>query len=170
MTTPLVALLMGSDSDLPTVKEACSVLSSFGVPFTVRVLSAHRTPHALVEYVRQAEQEGVRIFIAAAGGAAHLAGVVAAHTTRPVIGIPIQSSSLNGLDSLLSIVQMPGGVPVATMAIGNAGARNAALFAIQVLALADGDLAEKLKQQRAEQVEQVRQKDLRVQKEFESSP
>jgi 5-(carboxyamino)imidazole ribonucleotide mutase len=170
MTTPLVALLMGSDSDLPTVKEACSVLSSFGVPFTVRVLSAHRTPHALVEYVRQAEQEGVRIFIAAAGGAAHLAGVVAAHTTRPVIGIPILSSSLNGLDSLLSIVQMPGGVPVATMAIGNAGARNAALFAIQILAQADADLGEKLKRHRAEQVEQVRQKDLRVQKEFESSP
>jgi phosphoribosylaminoimidazole carboxylase PurE protein len=161
---------MGSDSDLSTVKEACTVLTSFAVPFTVRVLSAHRTPAALVEFVRQAEQEGVQVFIAAAGGAAHLAGVVAAHTTRPVIGIPIQSSSLNGLDSLLSIVQMPAGVPVATMAIGNAGARNAGLFAVEVLALANSELAEKLKLARAEQVEQVRKKDLRVQKEFENSP
>ncbi len=161
-----VALLMGSDSDLPTVKEACGVLSNFGVPFVVHVLSAHRTPEDLVAFVKQAEQEGVQVFIAAAGGAAHLAGVVAAHTTRPVVGIPIQTSSLNGLDSLLSIVQMPGGIPVATMAIGSAGARNAGLFAIQVLALADADLAENLKRQRAEQMEQVRQDDLRVQKEF----
>lgn len=168
MTTPLVALLMGSDSDLPTVKEACTVLGNFGVPFDVRVLSAHRSPEALVAFVRQAEQNGVRVFIAAAGGAAHLAGVVAAHTLRPVIGIPIQSSALNGLDSLLSTVQMPGGIPVATMAIGTAGARNAALFAVQVLALSDGHLLEKLRKQRAEQVEQVLQKDLRVQKEFSS--
>src|SRR5438128_11688592 len=166
LMSPLVALIMGSDSDLPTVKEACSVLSSFGVPFVVRVLSAHRSPEELVAFVKQAEQQGVRIFIAAAGGAAHLAGVVAAHTTRPVLGIPIQTSSLNGLDSLLSMVQMPGGVPVATMAIGNAGARNAGLFAVQVLALADADLADKLKQQRAEQVELVRQKDQKVQQEF----
>jgi 5-(carboxyamino)imidazole ribonucleotide mutase len=157
---------MGSDSDLPTVKEACDVLAGFGVPFAVRVLSAHRTPEDLVAFVKQAEQDGVQVFIAAAGGAAHLAGVVAAHTTRPVLGIPIQTSSLNGLDSLLSVVQMPGGVPVATMAIGNAGARNAGLFAVQVLALADVELAEKLKRQRAEQVEQVREKDLRVQKEI----
>jgi phosphoribosylaminoimidazole carboxylase PurE protein len=166
MAEPLVALLMGSDSDLPTVKEACTVLRSFGVPFEVRVLSAHRCPEDLVAYVKQAEQRGVRIFIAAAGGAAHLAGVVAAHTTRPVLGIPIQTSALNGLDSLLSIVQMPGGVPVATMAIGTAGARNAGLFAVQILALADAALAEKLKKQRAEQTEHVRQKDQRVQAEF----
>jgi 5-(carboxyamino)imidazole ribonucleotide mutase len=166
MASPLVALLMGSDSDLPTVKEACNVLRSFGVLFEVRVLSAHRTPDDLVAYVRDAERKGIRIFIAAAGGAAHLAGVVAAHTTRPVIGIPIQTSSLNGLDSLLSIVQMPGGIPVATMAIGNAGARNAGLFAIQVLALADAELAEKLIQQRTEQVTLVRQRDQRVQQEL----
>jgi 5-(carboxyamino)imidazole ribonucleotide mutase len=166
MASPIVALLMGSDSDLPTVKEACGVLTDFGVSFVVRVLSAHRTPQALVEFVHQAELEGVRIFIAAAGGAAHLAGVIAAQTTRPVIGIPIQTSSLNGLDSLLSTVQMPGGVPVATMAIGSAGARNAGLFAVQVLALSDAGLAEKIKNHRAEQVEQVRQKDLKVQKEF----
>src|SRR5207248_10098406 len=120
---------------------------NFGVPFVVRVLSAHRCPDDLVAFVKQAEQDGARVFIAAAGGAAHLAGVVAAHTTRPVIGIPIQTASLGGLDSLLSMVQMPGGVPVATMAIGTAGARNAGLFAAQVLALGDPALAEKLKRQ-----------------------
>jgi 5-(carboxyamino)imidazole ribonucleotide mutase len=157
---------MGSDSDLPTVREACHVLKGFGVPFEVRVLSAHRCPEELVAYVRQAEQRGVRVFIAAAGGAAHLAGVVAAHTVKPVIGIPIQTSALNGLDSLLSIVQMPGGVPVATMAIGSAGARNAGLFAAQVLALSDAGLAEKVRKHRTDQTEQVRQKDQKVQAEF----
>src|SRR5437870_1392665 len=166
MPSPLVALLMGSDSDLPTVEEACSVLRNFNVPFAVRVLSAHRTPEALVAYVRQAELDGVKVFIAAAGGAAHLAGVVAAHTTRPVLGIPIQTSALGGLDSLLSMVQMPGGVPVATMAIGAAGARNAGLFAIQILALQDPSLAEKLEAQRQEQADKVRQKDQAVQQEF----
>ena len=163
---PIVALLMGSDSDLPTVREACTVLRHFGVTFEVRVLSAHRCPEELVAYVKQAEQGGVRVFIAAAGGAAHLAGVVAAHSILPVIGIPIQSSSLNGLDSLLSIVQMPGGIPVATMAIGNAGAKNAGLFAVQMLALSDTGLAEKMRRYRAEQTEQVKQKDQRVQQEF----
>jgi 5-(carboxyamino)imidazole ribonucleotide mutase len=166
MTTPLVSILMGSDSDLPTVRETCTVLGTFGVPFEVRVLSAHRSPEDLVGYIKQAEQKGVQLFVAAAGGAAHLAGVVAAHTSKPVVGIPIQTTPLNGLDSLLSIVQMPGGVPVATMAIGTAGARNAGLFAVQVLALADQDLAEKLKRSRAATVEQVRQKDQRVQQEF----
>ena len=155
---------MGSDSDLPTVKEACEALRSFGVPFVVRVLSAHRSPEELVAFVKQAEQNGVRIFIAAAGGAAHLAGVVAAHTARPVLGIPIQTSALNGLDSLLSMVQMPGGVPVATMAIGGAGAKNAGLFAVQVLALQDSALEQKLKAYRREQAEKVRQKDQAVQK------
>jgi phosphoribosylaminoimidazole carboxylase PurE protein len=157
---------MGSDSDLPTVKEACEALRSFGVPFVVRVLSAHRSPEELVAFVKQAEQNGVRIFIAAAGGAAHLAGVVAAHTARPVLGIPIQTSALNGLDSLLSMVQMPGGVPVATMAIGGAGAKNAGLFAVQVLALQDSALEQKLKAYRREQAEKVRQKDQAVQKDY----
>jgi len=157
---------MGSDSDLPTVKEACSVLQSFGVAFEAHVFSAHRSPEDLVAYVRKAEQSGVRVFIAAAGGAAHLAGVIAAHTTRPVIGIPIQTSAMGGLDSLLSTVQMPGGVPVATMAIGAGGARNAGLFAVQILALTDSALAEKLKEYRAEQIEQVRQKDKRIQTEL----
>src|SRR5260370_8857117 len=126
MTSPLVALVMGSDSDLPTVKEACAALRSFGVPFVVRVLSAHRSPEELVAFVKQAEQNGVRIFIAAAGGAAHLAGVVAAHTARPVLGIPIQTSALNGLDSLLAIVHMPGALPVATMAIARPSANDPA--------------------------------------------
>jgi phosphoribosylaminoimidazole carboxylase PurE protein len=166
MADPLVALLMGSDSDLPTVREACNILRQFGVPFEVRVLSAHRCPEDLVAYVRQAEGRGVRVFLTAAGGAAHLGGVVAAHTTRPVLGIPIQTSALGGLDSLLSMVQMPGGVPVATMAIGNAGARNAALFAVQVLALSDPGLADKLRRQREEQRAQVLQKDQHVQTEF----
>src|SRR5438067_2457344 len=166
MPSPLVAILMGSDSDLETVKEACTVLTQFGVPFEVRVLSAHRSPEQVVAYIKQAEQGGTRVFVAAAGGAAHLAGVVAAHTIRPVIGIPIGTSSLNGLDSLLSIVQMPGGVPVATMAIGAAGARNAGLFAVQVLGLSDRELHEKLKHHRAQQTRQVLQKDERVQKEF----
>jgi len=158
---------MGSDSDLPTVREACNILRNFGVPFEVRVLSAHRCPEELVSFVKQAEERGVRLFLAAAGGAAHLAGVIAAHTVRPVIGIPIQSAALNGLDSLLSMVQMPGGVPVATMAIGSAGARNAGLFAVQVLALADSALAERLRRQRTEQRDQVLQKDQRVQGEFQ---
>ncbi len=166
MANPLVVLLMGSDTDLPTVKEACSVLQSFGVAFEAHVFSAHRSPEDLVAYVRKAEQSGVRVFIAAAGGAAHLAGVIAAHTTRPVIGIPIQTSAMGGLDSLLSTVQMPGGVPVATMAIGAGGARNAGLFAVQILALTDSALAEKLKEYRAEQIEQVRQKDKRIQTEL----
>ena len=166
---PLIAILMGSDSDLPTVREACTILDSFGIPREVRILSAHRTPEDLIAYVRQAEQKGVRVFIAAAGGAAHLAGVVAAHTIKPVIGIPIQTSALNGLDSLLSTVQMPGGVPVATMAIGTAGARNAGFFAVQMLALADPALAEKLKRHRVQTVEQLRQKDQRVQQELSQS-
>src|SRR5438132_8587023 len=166
MASPLVAILMGSDSDLPSVRESCTVLSSFGVPFEVRVLSAHRSPEDLVAYVKQSEQKGIQVFVAAAGGAAHLAGVVAAHTIRPVLGIPIQTSALNGLDSLLATVQMPGGVPVATMAIGAAGARNAGLFAVGVLALADQELAEKLKRYRVQVVDQLSQKDQRVQQEL----
>ncbi len=167
MATSLVAILMGSDSDLPTVKEAWAVLRDFGVAFEAHVLSAHRSPEDLVSFVKQAEARGLRIFIAAAGGAAHLAGAVAAHSTRPVIGIPIQSGELGGLDSLLSTVQMPGGVPVATMAIGAGGAHNAGLLAVQILALSDTALSEKLRQHQAEQVEQVRKKDKKIQTELE---
>jgi 5-(carboxyamino)imidazole ribonucleotide mutase len=164
MANSPVALLMGSDSDLPTMREACAVLQDFGVPFEARVLSAHRSPEDLVTFVKKAEEGGVRVFIAAAGGAAHLAGVVGAHTTRPVIGVPIQTGALGGLDSLLSTVQMPGGVPVATMAIG--GARNAGLLAVQILALSDPALSEKLRQHRVEQAEQVRLKDKKIQAEL----
>ncbi len=163
MVNPRVALLMGSDSDLPTVQEACTVLESFGVAFEARVLSAHRCPEDLIPYIQEAEERGVRVFIAAAGGAAHLAGIVAAHSTRPVIGIPIHTIGMVGLDSLLSTVQMPSGIPVATMAIGSTGAQNAGLFAVQILALNDVTLAEKLHRQRAEQKKQVREKDQKVQ-------
>ena len=155
-----VSLLMGSDSDLPTVKEACKVLRDFGVSIDVRVLSAHRCPEDLVAYVKHAEAHDTRIFIAAAGGAAHLAGVVAAHTIRPVLGIPIQTSALNGMDSLLSIVQMPGGIPVCTLAIGKAGATNAGLLAVRILATTRPELRKKLKEFQHEQARSVREETL----------
>ena len=140
----IVSIIMGSQSDLDTVQEAIAVLKEFKVEYDVKVLSAHRTPKELADYVEKAPQQGTKVFIAAAGGAAALAGVVASHTTLPVIGIPIETSSLKGMDSLLSTVQMPGGVPVACMAIGKAGAKNAALFAIEILAIADASLEARL--------------------------
>jgi phosphoribosylaminoimidazole carboxylase PurE protein len=133
---------MGSDSDWPTLEAGAKMLASFGVGCDVRVLSAHRSPAQVRRYVESASSRGIKVFIAAAGGAAHLAGAVAAHTTQPVIGVPVASGSLNGLDSLLSTVQMPKGVPVATVAIGNAA--NAALLAVQILAIGDRALARKL--------------------------
>ena len=136
---PVVAILMGSDSDWPLMQQAAKTLEQFGVSHEARVLSAHRSPARLLEYVAAAPARGVRVFIAGAGGAAHLAGVIAAHTTLPVIGVPVESRSLKGLDSLLSTVQMPSGVPVATVAIG--GAANAAVLAVQCLALSDRRLA-----------------------------
>lgn len=142
MTNSLVSIIMGSDSDLPVVQDTAKILKEFGVPFENHVISAHRNPEGLAMYVKKATQEGVKIFIAAAGGAAHLPGVIAGLTILPVIGIPIQTKSLGGLDSLLSIVQMPAGVPVATVAIN--GAKNAGLLAIQILALSDKTLQEKL--------------------------
>ena len=132
-----ISIIMGSQSDLETLRETINILQEFKVSFEARVLSAHRTPKELENYVEAAPKKGTKVFIAAAGGAAALAGVVAAHTTLPVIGIPIETSSLKGLDSLLSTVQMPGGIPVASMAIGKAGAKNAALFALEILAIAD---------------------------------
>ncbi|MDD5246417.1 MAG: 5-(carboxyamino)imidazole ribonucleotide mutase [Candidatus Omnitrophica bacterium] len=132
-----ISIIMGSQSDLQTLQEAVNLLKEFKVAFEIKVLSAHRTPKELVKFVESAPQRGTRIFIAAAGGAAALAGVVAAHTTLPVIGIPIETSSLKGLDSLLSTVQMPAGVPVASMAIGKTGARNAAIFALEILGIND---------------------------------
>lgn len=139
-----ISIIMGSRSDLETVQEAINLLKEFKIGFEVKVLSAHRTPKELASYVEEAPKKGVAVFIAAAGGAAALAGVVASHTTLPVIGIPIETKSLKGLDSLLSTVQMPAGIPVAGMAIGKAGARNAAIFALEILGVSDKKIQSKL--------------------------
>ncbi|HYW44577.1 MAG TPA: 5-(carboxyamino)imidazole ribonucleotide mutase [Bryobacteraceae bacterium] len=152
---PLVAVLMGSRSDWEVMRQASETLAHFDVPHECRVLSAHRTPVQTAEYVSQAEAGGVEVVIAAAGGAAHLAGVCAAHTLLPVLGVPMESASLKGLDSLLSTVQMPAGIPVGTLAIGPAGARNAALLAVAILANSRPELREKLRRFRAEQSEKV---------------
>lgn len=162
---PLVGILMGSDSDLPTMQEAGKLLEKFGVPHELRICSAHRTPERLTRYASEAEGRGIRVLIAGAGGAAHLAGVLAAHLTLPVIGVPMDSGPLSGLDALLSTVQMPGGVPVASVAIGRAGARNAALLAIQILALSDARLKRKLADYRARMAAEVDAKDRQIQPE-----
>jgi 5-(carboxyamino)imidazole ribonucleotide mutase len=151
----LVAVIMGSRSDWETMQHAVETLERLEVPHEVRVLSAHRTPDALAAYVGDVEERGAQVFVAAAGGAAHLAGVVAAKTLRPVLGVPMQSAALNGLDSLLSTVQMPAGIPVGTLAIGRAGAVNAALLAAAILSLADEGLAERLAAYREEQTRTV---------------
>ncbi len=156
-TKPLVGVVMGSKSDWETMKHAREMLTRFGVPHECKVMSAHRTPDITTEYASSAEARGVQVLIAAAGGAAHLAGVVAAHTLVPVLGVPIQSAALNGLDSLLATVQMPAGIPVATLAIGKPGAVNAALMAVHILANSDPRLREKLRVFRKEQAEKVRQ-------------
>ena len=153
---PLVGVIMGSDSDWETMRRAADVLADFDVSHECRVVSAHRTPDLMVAYADEAEERGLEVIIAGAGGAAHLPGMVAGHTIVPVIGVPIRSRALSGLDSLLSIVQMPGGVPVATMAIGDAGATNAGLLAVGMLARHDTDLAERLHRFRRERAEQVR--------------
>ena len=141
---PKVGVIMGSSSDWETMKHACNILEELNIPYEKQVVSAHRTPDLMFEYAETARERGIHIIIAGAGGAAHLPGMVAAKTTLPVIGVPVQSKALNGLDSLLSIVQMPGGVPVATVAIGKAGATNAGLLAAQILSTTDVALAEKL--------------------------
>lgn len=155
---PLVGILMGSDSDLPVMEEAAKALKAFGVPYEMTVSSAHRTPKRTSDYAKSAERRGIRVIIAGAGSAAHLAGFIAAETTLPVIGVPIDSSPLKGLDSLLATVQMPGGVPVASMAIGKAGAKNAGIFAAQILSAADARLREALKRNRKEMAAQVEEK------------
>lgn len=139
---PVVGVIMGSDSDWPTMREACEVLEEFGVPYEKKVVSAHRTPADMAEYGRRARDRGLKAIIAGAGGAAHLPGMTAAHTTLPVIGVPVRTSALGGMDSLYSIVQMPNGVPVATVAIGKA--RNAGLLAVRILAAFDAELASEL--------------------------
>ena len=155
VTTPLVGVIMGSKSDWETMKLAVDVLDRFAVPHECRVVSAHRTPAFMAEYASGAEERGLEVLIAGAGGAAHLPGMVAAQTLVPVIGVPVQSKALNGLDSLLSIVQMPGGVPVATMAIGSAGATNAGLLAVAMLATTRPALRQKLVAWRAANTESV---------------
>src|SRR5690242_21623164 len=151
----MVAVIMGSKSDWDVMKHCCDTLTQFGVPHEKRVLSAHRTPHATSEFISGAESRGVEVIIAAAGGAAHLAGVCAAHTILPVLGVPMESASLKGLDSLLSTVQMPAGIPVGTLAIGPAGARNAALLAVAILATGRPELREKLHRFRSSQREKI---------------
>ncbi len=158
MSTVKVGIVMGSDSDLPVMEKAAEILERFDVPYFMTVASAHRTPEKVLGLAQRAEKEDWKVLIAAAGMAAHLAGFLAAHTILPVIGVPMASSSLGGLDALLSTVQMPGGVPVASMALGAAGAKNAALFAVQILAISDPSLQEKLRQYRKEQRESIEKK------------
>ncbi|PFG02828.1 5-(carboxyamino)imidazole ribonucleotide mutase [Bacillus sp. es.036] len=150
-----VGVIMGSTSDWDTMKHACDILEELQVPYEKKVVSAHRTPELMFEYAESARERGLNVIIAGAGGAAHLPGMVAAKTTLPVIGVPVQSRTLNGLDSLLSIVQMPGGVPVATVAIGKAGAKNAGLLAAQILSLADKTIEQKLSDYRNQMKETV---------------
>ncbi|TYS16921.1 5-(carboxyamino)imidazole ribonucleotide mutase [Rossellomorea vietnamensis] len=151
---PKVGVVMGSTSDWKTMKQACDILDEYGIIYEKKVVSAHRTPDLMFEYSESARERGLKVIIAGAGGAAHLPGMIAAKTTLPVIGVPVQSKALNGLDSLLSIVQMPGGVPVATVAIGEAGAKNAGLLAAQILSTQDEELARSLDENR----EALRQK------------
>ena len=158
MTKPFVAILMGSDSDLPIMQSACDTLKKFDISYEVRITSAHRTPDDAKQYVQDADKRGCAAFIAGAGMAAHLAGAVAANTLRPVIGVPIAAGSLQGLDALLSTAQMPGGIPVATVAIGKAGAKNAAYLAAQIIGVSDDAMKLKLIEERQENAEQIRAK------------
>ena len=158
MKRPRVAVMMGSDSDLPTMDEAVKVLTEYGVGAEVRILSAHRSPDDTAKFAKKAREKGFSVIIAGAGGAAHLAGVVASHTTLPVIGVPMETKELKGIDSLLSTVQMPSGVPVATVAIGKTGARNAGILALQILSVTDKAMAKKLEKLKRSLVESVRNK------------
>lgn len=160
MAKPLVAVIMGSTSDWETMTHAAEMLDRFAVPYEKHIVSAHRTPVWMAEFAQGAESRGIEVIIAGAGGAAHLPGMTAAHSVVPVLGVPVQTAALNGLDSLLSIVQMPGGVPVGTLAIGKAGAINAGLLAVAILANSRPELREKLRQFRAEQTAQVREDSL----------
>jgi len=157
-----IAVIMGSQSDLETVQAGIDILKEFKTDFEVKVLSAHRTPKELAHYVETASRKGAKVFIAAAGGAAALAGVIASHTTLPVIGIPVETKSLKGLDSLLSTVQMPAGIPLACMAIGRAGAKNAALFALEILAITDKKIEKKLKDYKRQMRRKIKKIKLKV--------
>ena len=160
--TPLVGIIMGSDSDAVVMGEAAKILKQFDVPYEIGVYSAHRSPHRTLEYVRSARDRGLKVIIAGAGSSAHLAGVTAAETTLPVIGVPIDSSPLTGFDALMSTVQMPPGVPVATMGVGKSGATNAAILAIQILGLSDNDLRQKLADYKAKLESVVAEKSKKV--------
>jgi phosphoribosylaminoimidazole carboxylase PurE protein len=162
MSKPVVGILMGSDSDLPVMQEAAAMLQEFGIEYEITIASAHRTPKKVLEYSQGAEKRGIKVIIAGAGWAAHLAGVIASHTTLPVIGVPIDSSPLNGLDALLATVQMPGGIPVATMALGKGGAKNAGIFAAQIIASGDVKIANRLKVYRVEMEREVEEKAKRI--------
>lgn len=161
-----IAIFIGSDSDYDVVKDALEILKEFEVPFALEVTSAHRSPSRTVELVKSYEEKGVEVFIAVAGKAAHLAGVVASHTVLPVIGIPVESSTLGGLDALLSTVQMPKGVPVATMGLGKAGASNAALLAVQILGLKDAALMSKMRDYREKMASQIESKSKKIQQDL----
>ena len=163
MSNPIVGIVMGSDSDWPVVEKACATLDKFGVAYETRVISAHRTPETAIEYSKSAEGRGLKVVIAAAGGAAHLAGVLASSTVLPVIGIPVAGGTLNGLDALYATVQMPGGVPVATVAVGSAGPVNTALLAVQILGTADAALREKFHAHKEEIAAKVAAADKRIQ-------
>jgi phosphoribosylaminoimidazole carboxylase PurE protein len=165
--TAVIGIIMGSDSDLPIMQEATKVLKQFEIPYEIGVYSAHRSPHRTAEYVRAARDRGLKLIIAGAGASAHLAGVTAAETTLPVIGVPIDSSPLSGFDSLLSTVQMPPGVPVATMGVGKSGATNAAIFAVEVLALSDERLSKKLTEYKAQLEKAVADKSRKVAEQVE---
>ena len=166
MTTPFVAVLMGSDSDLPVLQSTMGVLKSLEIPFEAKITSAHRTPAATHSYVKDADARGCSVFICAAGLAAHLAGAVAGLTLKPVIGIPLDAGPLQGMDSLLSTVQMPGGIPVATVAVGKPGAKNAGYLAAQIMALADPGLARRIRSEREANAEGVIAKDAKLQEDL----
>ncbi len=166
-SSPLVGIVMGSDSDLSVMAETAATLKKFGVPFEIEISSAHRSPARTSEYARTAIERGLKVIIVAAGGAAHLGGVIAAETTLPVVGVPIASTSLQGLDSLLSMVQMPGGVPVACTSIGKPGAINAAIFAVEILATSDAALAKKLADYKADLARGVAEKSAKVKRDFQ---
>jgi 5-(carboxyamino)imidazole ribonucleotide mutase len=168
MNNPQVLIVMGSDSDLPVMEEAARVLADFGILCEMRISSAHRSPHRTAALAAGAAERGIRVVIAGAGMAAHLAGVVAAETVLPVIGVPIGGGALSGLDALYATVQMPGGIPVATMAIGKAGAKNAGLLAVQILALGDGELTAKLHEYKAVLLREVEEKDNALQNQLKS--
>ncbi len=162
MDNPLISIIMGSDSDLPTMEHAIKIIEEFSIPYEVKIISAHRTPDLMYEYAESAKSKGIKVIIAGAGGAAHLPGMTAAKTILPVIGVPIESKSLNGIDSLLSIVQMPKGVPVATVAIGNPGAANAGILAAEIIGLFDDDIQKKIQEKRKNIEKKIKSIDLDI--------